>query len=66
MAAANEAGIDKEPCKFQFFLLTLILCSSAAFAQATATVPVFNVTPLESAIKIGVKASVAIQGTLDK
>jgi polyisoprenoid-binding protein YceI len=49
-----------------FLLLAFILCSSAAFAQAPAGVPVFNVTPVESTIKFGVKASVAIQGTFDK
>ena len=47
-------------------LLAFILSSCAAFAQAPAAVPVFNVTPVESTIKFGVKASVAIQGTFDK
>ena len=47
-------------------LLAFILSSCAAFAQTPAAVPVFNVTPVESTIKFGVKASVAIQGTFDK
>lgn len=39
-------------------------CGSGG-AQETSTVPVFEVTPLESSIKFSVKASVAIQGTFD-
>ena len=35
-------------------------------AQGTSTVPVFDVTPVESLIKFSVKASVEIQGTFDK
>jgi polyisoprenoid-binding protein YceI len=48
------------------FLLLTFLSSSAVFAQTSAEVPVFNVTPVESTIKFGVKASVAIEGTFDK
>jgi len=35
-------------------------------AQDSAGVPVFKITPVESTIKFGVKASVAIEGTFDK
>jgi polyisoprenoid-binding protein YceI len=45
------------------FILALVLLPSVSFAQE---VPVFEITPLESAIKFDVQASVAINGTFDK
>jgi len=46
--------------------LPLAPFSGVGGAQGTNTVPVFEVTPVESSIKFSVKASVAIQGTFDK
>jgi polyisoprenoid-binding protein YceI len=43
-----------------------LLFSSAALAQASAGVPVFEVTPVHSTIKFYVKSSVAIAGIFDK
>jgi hypothetical protein len=48
-------------------ITTLLLLSSAALASASPTdTPVFEITPVESAIKFDVKASVAIAGKFDK
>ena len=47
------------------FLLTILL-SPLMQAQAPAEVPVFKITPEDSSIKFGVKASVSIEGTFDK
>jgi polyisoprenoid-binding protein YceI len=49
-----------------FCLLTVALHSSAVRAQAPAGVPVFEITPVESAVKFDVEASVAIAGKFDK
>jgi polyisoprenoid-binding protein YceI len=49
--------------------LTFILCSlaSALFPSVSrAQAPVFEITPVESAVKFDVEASVAIKGTFDK
>jgi polyisoprenoid-binding protein YceI len=45
----------------------MLLCGATLRGQgAAAEVPVFNVVPVESAIKFSVKASVGIEGTFDK
>jgi polyisoprenoid-binding protein YceI len=46
--------------------LSLVLFSFAARAQDSAGTPVYKITPVESRIKFGVKASVPIEGTFDK
>jgi polyisoprenoid-binding protein YceI len=52
--------------KMAFCLLTAVLFSTVARAQAPEGVPVFKVTPLDSTIKFDVEASVAITGKFDK
>jgi polyisoprenoid-binding protein YceI len=47
-------------------LLVFLVHPSAGPAQAPAGVPVFEITPVESTIKFGVKASVPIEGNFDK
>ena len=47
-------------------LSTPILFISFARAQAPTGVPVFEVTPIESTINFGVKASVALEGKFEK
>jgi len=47
-------------------LVPFVLFSSATRAQSPADVPVYGVTPVESAIKFGVESSVPIRGTFDK
>ena len=49
-----------------FCLFASILVSSLGRAQTADGVPVFKVTPVGSAIKFDVEASVAIKGTFDK
>lgn len=49
-----------------FCALASVLFSSVCRAQAPAEVPVFKITPVESAIKFDVEASVAIKGKFDK
>jgi polyisoprenoid-binding protein YceI len=49
-----------------FFLLASALFSSVTRAQGPAGVPVFQITRVESTIKFGVKASVALEGIFDK
>jgi polyisoprenoid-binding protein YceI len=46
--------------------LTLVSFASAVRAQDAAGIPVYKITPVESKIKFGVQASVAIEGTFDK
>src|SRR5215475_2988293 len=46
--------------------LPLAPFSGVGGAQGTNTVPLFEVTPVESSIKFSVKASVGIQGTFEK
>ena len=53
------------PASIFSFLLTILL-SPLMQAQAPAEVPVFKITPEDSSIKFGVKASVSIEGTFDK
>jgi polyisoprenoid-binding protein YceI len=48
------------------FLIAYVAFSLSTPAQDSAGVPVFRITPVESAIKFSVKASVAIEGTFDK
>jgi polyisoprenoid-binding protein YceI len=45
--------------------LSLLVCAGFA-VQTRAQVPVYKITPVESKIKFGVQASVAIQGTFEK
>jgi len=49
-----------------FCLLAFSLFASATHPQDTAAIPVFKITPVESNIKFGVKASVDIEGTFEK
>jgi polyisoprenoid-binding protein YceI len=49
-----------------FCLFASVLVSSLGRAQTADGVPVFKVTPVGSAIKFDVEASVAIKGTFDK
>jgi len=44
----------------------MLLNGAAGRAQEPSAAPVFKVTPVESAIKFNVKASVALEGTFDK
>jgi len=48
------------------FWLAAGLCSSVVRAQDSAGIPVYTITPVESKIRFGVQASVAIEGTFDK
>jgi polyisoprenoid-binding protein YceI len=48
------------------FLLLYTLFPSAARPQDPAAIPIFKITPVESKIKFGVKASVPIEGTFEK
>jgi polyisoprenoid-binding protein YceI len=48
------------------FLLLFTFFPSAAPPQDSAAIPVFKITPVESKIKFGVKASVPIEGTFEK
>ncbi|HMD41140.1 MAG TPA: YceI family protein [Candidatus Acidoferrum sp.] len=47
-------------------LLALSLFASTTQSQDTAAIPIFQVTPSESTIKFGVKASVSLEGTFEK
>ena len=47
-------------------LLALSLFAATTQSQDKAAIPIFQITPLESKIKFGVKASVAIEGTFEK
>ena len=47
-------------------LVPFVLFFSATRAQSPADVPVYEVTPVESAIKFGVESSVPIKGIFDK
>ncbi|MGH9709994.1 MAG: hypothetical protein ACRD37_05575, partial [Candidatus Acidiferrales bacterium] len=49
-----------------FCLLASALLSSVTRAQSPAGIPVFKITPVESAIQFSVKASVPVNGTFDK
>jgi polyisoprenoid-binding protein YceI len=49
-----------------FCLVACALIPSGTRAQAPAEVPVFKITPLQSTIKFGVKASVPIEGVFKK
>jgi len=52
---------------FMVCVAACALAASSASAQAPASgVPVFKITPLQSTIKFGVKASVPIEGTFKK
>jgi polyisoprenoid-binding protein YceI len=42
------------------------MIASVTQAQAPTDIPVFKITPVKSAIKFAVKASVPIEGTFDK
>ena len=46
--------------------LVLISFAPVVSAQDAAGIPVYKITPVESKIKFGVQASVAIEGTFDK
>jgi polyisoprenoid-binding protein YceI len=46
--------------------LALSLFASTTHSQDPAAVPIFQITPVESTIKFGVKASVALEGTFEK
>jgi len=46
--------------------LMILLLSSVTQAQSSKGVPVYKITPVESTIRFGVKASVSIEGTFDK
>src|SRR5215510_205593 len=46
-------------------LLATLFCEIGG-AQGASAVPVFDVVPVESAVKFSVKASVGIEGTFDK
>jgi polyisoprenoid-binding protein YceI len=46
--------------------LALVFSSPAVRAQDSTGIPVYKITPVESKIKFGVKASVPIEGTFDK
>jgi polyisoprenoid-binding protein YceI len=48
------------------FVLTFVSFASAVRAQDGAGIPAYKITPVESKIKFGVQASVAIEGTFDK
>jgi polyisoprenoid-binding protein YceI len=47
-------------------LITFVSFTSVVRAQDSAEIPVYKITPVESRIKFGVKASVPIEGTFDK
>ena len=47
-------------------LLSFVSFSPAVHAQDAAGIPVYKITPVESKIKFGVKASVPIEGTFEK
>jgi len=47
-------------------VVVLMWIPSASRAQAPAGVPVFKITPIQSTIRFGVKASVPIEGTFTK
>jgi polyisoprenoid-binding protein YceI len=46
--------------------ITFVSFTSVVRAQDSAGIPVYKITPVESRIKFGVKASVPIEGTFDK
>lgn len=48
------------------FLLALFFFASATQSQDTAGIPTFQITPGDSTIKFGVKASVSLEGTFEK
>ena len=53
----------------RFITLCVVACAvipSVTRAQAPKDVPVFKITPVQSTIKFGVKASVAIEGKFEK
>jgi len=52
--------------RFYCSLLALCLFSALAPANAPDDVPVFEITPVKSTIRFGVKASVPIEGVFDK
>ena len=59
----------KQAVGVQVVIVCLAACgllTPPAGAQAPAAVPVFKITPGESAIQFAVKASVAIEGTFDQ
>jgi hypothetical protein len=59
----------KQAVGVQVVIVCLAACGlwiPPAGAQAPAAVPVFTITPGESAIQFAVKASVAIEGTFDQ
>ena len=49
-----------------YFLLVSAVFLSVAQAQNSSGVPIFQITPVKSTIKFGVKASVPIEGTFEK
>ena len=49
-----------------YFLLVSAVFLSLAQAQSSSDVPIYQITPVKSTIKFGVKASVPIEGTFDK
>jgi polyisoprenoid-binding protein YceI len=57
---------DRNVTRTIFCLFASVLFSCITRAQAPEGVPVFEVTPVQSAITFDVEASVAIQGTFDK
>ena len=48
------------------FLFVSAVFLSVAQAQSGSEVPIYQITPVKSTVKFGVKASVPIQGTFDK
>jgi polyisoprenoid-binding protein YceI len=47
-------------------LLVILLVSSVTQAQSSKVAPVYKITPVQSTVRFGVKASVSIEGTFDK
>lgn len=50
----------------RLFLIGVFVLSAVTVLKATDDIPVFEITPVKSTIRFGVKASVPIEGTFDK